>query len=157
MYSRYSGISIPKNYGGSRFQPDNEPAVKTHRANNIGGATKSAHSPSFVSSVPFPEPNIQQQMVEGNAEMTNNEEFFEEVDKESPIEPLEEVFESQEEVFDEVKTVSNESQDFSAIKDILSRFDKDALLILGLILLLMSDGDKKNDDIIVLLALLLLG
>ena len=32
MYSRYSGVSIPQNYGGSRFAELSEVETKTHRA-----------------------------------------------------------------------------------------------------------------------------
>ncbi len=154
MYSRYSGISIPKNYGGSRFQPEREPEVKAHRPPSLS-ASRVAHSPSFV---PI-ESRANEDYDEGSAENValKSEEICEEC----------EVAEA--EAYDEVKIddeidaeVSNEApvfakrRELSSLKSIISRFDKDTLLLLGLILLLMSD-DKENDDIIALLALVLLG
>ena len=153
MYSRYSNVSIPQNYSGSRFKVDDEPSVKTHRA-SIGGAVKSAHSPSFASS------RVENAVLEDDKE--NAEGQIDELsDFENDI--LDEELEVSDNNEGEISASSDEIEphkeglDLSKIKSILARFDKDAILILGLILLLMSDGDKKNDDVIALLALLLLG
>lgn len=50
MYSRYSSIQIPKNYGGSRFAPSSEPSTKVHRGVSYGAA-KNALSPSFAEAI----------------------------------------------------------------------------------------------------------
>lgn len=154
MYSRYSGISVPKNYGGSRFQPEREPEVKAHRPPSLS-ASRVAHSPSFV---PI-ESRANEDYDEGSAENVSlkSEEICEECEV-AEAEPYDEV-----KIDDEIDAeVSNEApvfakrRELSSLKSIISRFDKDTLLLLGLILLLMSD-DKENDDIIALLALVLLG
>lgn len=160
MYSRYSGISIPKNYGGSRFQPEREPEVKAHRPPSLS-ASRVAHSPSFVP--------IESRANEDYNENSVVEESFTSEDSISSEEICEECEVAEAEPYDEVKIddeidaeVSNEApvfakrRELSSLKSIISRFDKDTLLLLGLILLLMSD-DKENDDIIALLALVLLG
>lgn len=144
MYSRYSNISIPKNYGGSRFSNSNEPPTKTHHG-EIRGASRSAHSPSFASDkAPEPlEPELEQELEAVEEEILEHE---------SEPEPLS--------VSDACESPKKSEEgfgfDFSSIKSLLSKFDKDSLLILGLILLLMSDNSKANDDIVALLALLLL-
>lgn len=156
MYSRYSGISIPQNYSGSRFAPISEPSVKAHKP-SLGGATKSAHSPSFVSSL-YEESN--------NEAIKNSSELEEEIIEQEP--KIEENSDEQEALTKEddvscdkelcdTPVDARERFDLTKIKSVLAKFDKDALLILGLILLLMSDGDKNNDEIIAILALLLLG
>lgn len=159
MYSRYSGISIPKNYGGSRFQPEREPEVKAHRPPSLS-ASRVAHSPSFVP--------IESRVNEGYEENSVVEESFTSEDSISSEKICEEGDIAEDEGYDEVgddeaDAEANEEvpalargKELSSLKSIISRFDKDTLLLLGLILLLMSD-DKENDDIIALLALVLLG
>ena len=160
MYSKYSGISIPQNYGGSRFRVS-EPPMKTHRAES-SGASKSAHSPSFVQTKASP--SITTHSNEYNAPI--EEEFVDECELEGENLGISLPSDSDESAKDFSTEEANDSEecstrgrlfDFSSFKDILSGLDKDSILILGLILLFMSDSDNKNDDIIPLLALLLLG
>ena len=156
MYSRYSGISIPSNYGGNRFKLDPEPEVKAHRPSTLS-ASKVAHSPSF-----HPTESVVSQHDESNIFFENSEEATQDVYENAELDSNTDSFEmSNEGDLDMLSSSSSnkvdKEQGLSKIRAILSRFDKDSLIILGLILLLMSDSDKENDDIIALLALLLLG
>ena len=148
MYSRYSGISIPKNYGGSRFSEMKEPEMKSHRG-EIGGATRSAHSPSF------------QAVTRQFEEETHNEADHIQQEAE-PV--LDSAFDSEDELNSEdvekdcVKENApdeNVSSTSLSIKELFSHIDKEELIIIGLILLLMSDSSQKNDDIVAILILLL--
>lgn len=160
MYSRYSGISIPKNYGGSRFSNISEPETKAHRG-ELGGATRSAHSPSFskIASVfepSKPEENpIENELSGYEDELEDN--YTPELDESDIAEPDSEAKEQEHDESAEcgIKNERGFPFELSSIKDLFSHIDKEELIIIGLILLLMTDGSQKNDDIVVLLVLLL--
>ncbi len=142
MFSRYSSISIPKNYGGSRFADLSETETKTHRALTPLAPIKSSHSPSFVP--------IIEQKEEKTAEEVSDFEDFEDID----VLEGEQDEELQEAGGDEDKgDAKNEHS--SILKSILSNLERDELIILGLILLLISDSSQENTDVIMMLALLL--
>ncbi len=142
MFSRYSNISIPKNYGGSRFADLSETETKTHRALTPLAPIKSSHSPSFV---PIREPKEEE-----IADEVSDFENFEDI--EAPI--VEQDEELQEAVGDEDKE-DEKNEHSSILKSILSNLERDELIILGLILLLISDSSQENTDVIMMLALLL--
>lgn len=141
MYSKYSGFSIPQNYSGSRFSPASEPQTKTHRG-EVGGATRHAHSPTFVSQNAEPE------------ELYDEQDF---IAQENPLNDIVEMLTPNEpqEIFSEEDTASDVNNE-PFIEKLFRSLDKDQLLILALIILLMTDGDEKNNDIVFLLAILLL-
>ena len=175
MYSRYSGISIPKNYGGSRFSELKETNTKTHRAESMG-ATKSAHSPSFVTSSRKNESKIISEEESSNSTIT--EEY---TDTFSSIEEITDTYPVKEDEavdyfsLDEYSDVSEKSEkeepelaktnnlstrqsvfNFEALKSLFTDKSSEELLILGIILLLVGDGIKKNEDIVTALILLFL-
>ena len=135
MYSRYSNISIPKNYGGSRFSDLDEPETKTHRASSPISKPKSSHSPSFVPMRVQDEAPVETPEIEEYEELTEDE----------ATEPT---------ILD-TEPAKDENEHSSALKALLSGLERDELILLGLILLLISDSSKNNTDIIVMLALLL--
>ena len=155
MYSRYSGISIPSNYGGSRFRQESEPEVKAHRPPTLT-ASKVARSPSFIPiesrERESSEPPIEEQSKET---VIDSDEFYDDTNEGACDDTESEA--NADECEKAISHYEKSDQGLSKIKAVISRFDKDALIILGLILLLMSDSEKENDDIIALLALLLLG
>ena len=148
MYSRYSDFSIPKNYSGSRFSSIDDTSTKLHRG-EIGGASKSSHSPTFIA--PRKDDEIQ----------SENDELSESFDENYTVDINESVNDSTE-VACEVSKPKDDKQDlksafdFSSIKSLFSSVDKDELIILGLILLLISDAEQENEDVIALLVMLLL-
>lgn len=163
MYSKYSNFSIPKNYSGSRFSTPSEPPMKTHRG-EVGSATRHAHSPSFS---PHVDDNPSPLDSEFDSEAYDGEQVCDE--QEVPFEYDDSSGEECEicdeyEDFQEVENESDSSPQVtecgtrvhmpSLLEEIFSGFDKDQLLITGLILLLISD-DANNKDIIFLLAILL--
>ena len=137
MYSRYSGVSIPQNYGGSRFSHLAEVETKTHRPTTTVTPIKA--SPVPIIEVDNEENEIDHELVKEDEECFEQE--FEE---------------------DEQGVISQEDKGEKAHNDIplaslISRLEKDDILLLGLILLLISDSSKDNYDVIMMLALLLVG
>lgn len=147
MYSKYSGFSIPRNYGGSRFSTSSEPQTKTHRG-EVGGATRHAHSPSFVSHNEAPIESYEASGEEYEEELALQDEPSEDTPEEMVLDVPSETFLEQDSPDDTIEV--------SFIEKLFRSLDKDQLLILALIILLMTDGDVKNDDIVFLLAILLL-
>ena len=133
MYSRYSGISIPQNYGGSRFSHLAEVETKTHRASAPMSPIKSSYVPI-------------------------EEENEDEVEIEDFEEGNEEIIEEESEIEDENPIERQKADAYSSLKALFSSIEKDELILLGLILLLISDSSSQsNSDIIMILALLLVG
>jgi hypothetical protein len=137
MYSRYSGVSIPQNYGGSRFSHLAEVETKTHRPTTTVTPIKA--SPVPIIEVDNEENEIDYELVKEDEECFEQE--FEE-DEQGVI--------SQEDKGEKAR------DDFS-LASLISHLEKDDILLLGLILLLISDSSKDNYDIIMVLALLLVG
>ena len=137
MYSRYSGVSIPQNYGGSRFSHLAEVETKTHRPTTTVTPIKA--SPVPIIEVDNEENEIDHELVKEDEECFEQE--FEE-DEQGVI--------SQEDKGEKAR------DDFS-LASLISHLEKDDILLLGLILLLISDSSKDNYDIIMVLALLLVG
>jgi hypothetical protein len=137
MYSRYSGVSIPQNYGGSRFSHLADVETKTHRPTTTVTPIKA--SPVPIIEVDNEENEIDYELVKEDEECFKQE--FEE-DEQGVI--------SQEDKGEKA------SDDFS-LASLISRLEKDDILLLGLILLLISDSSKDNYDVIMVLALLLVG
>lgn len=140
MYTRHTGINIPKNYSGSRFSKNEDTLpVKEHRP-TYTEAVRSTHSPSYDEEI---------------------SKIAEEADKEIP-EPISEVtYEEKEEKSLPTSTEYEKKTDtllpFSLpIKEILNGIDKEELLLIGLILLIASEKDNDNNVILTLLSLLLL-
>jgi hypothetical protein len=140
MYTRHTGINIPKNYSGSRFSKNEDTLpVKEHRP-TYTEAVRSTHSPSYDEEI---------------------SKIAEEADKEIP-EPISEVtYEEKEEKSLHTSTEYEKKTDtllpFSLpIKEILNGIDKEELLLIGLILLIASEKDNDNNVILTLLSLLLL-
>ena len=137
MYSRYSGVSIPQNYGGSRFSHLAEVETKTHRPTTTVTPIKA--SPVPIIEVGGEENEIDYELVKEDEECFEQE--FEE-DEQGVI--------SQEDKGEKAR------DDFS-LASLISHLEKDDILLLGLILLLISDSSKDNYDVIMVLALLLVG
>jgi hypothetical protein len=137
MYSRYSGVSIPQNYGGSRFSHLAEVETKTHRPTTTVTPIKA--SPVPIIEVDNEENEIDYELVKEDEECFEQE--FEE-DEQGVI--------SQEDKGEKAR------DDFS-LASLISHLEKDDILLLGLILLLISDSSKDNYDVIMVLALLLVG
>ena len=140
MYTRHTGINIPKNYSGSRFSKNEDTLpVKEHRP-TYTEAVRSTHSPSYDEEI---------------------SKIAEEADKEIP-EPISEVtYEEKEGKSLPTSTEYEKKTDtllpFSLpIKEILNGIDKEELLLIGLILLIASEKDNDNNVILTLLSLLLL-
>ena len=137
MYSRYSGVSIPQNYGGSRFSHLAEVETKTHRPTTTV-------TPIKASPVPIIEDEDEENEIDYELVKEDEECFEQEVEEE------------------EQGVISQEDQgekardDFS-LASLISRLEKEDSLLLGLILLLISDSSKDNYDVIMVLALLLVG
>ena len=167
MFSKYSGISIPKNYSGSRFSNPSETSMKTHSP-KVNGAVKSGHSPTFAT--PKPEETNGIAMGEQTFEVFSDDTAEEDIFDNQPNEVDDEEFSPLSEKLDDVSIKEQghdehsekkdssflNSFDFSSIKSFFSHFDKDGLIILGIILLLISDESQKNEDMIAILTLLLL-
>ena len=137
MYSRYSGVSIPQNYGGSRFSHLADVETKTHRPTTTVTPIKA--SPVPIIEVDNEENKIDYELVKEDEECFEQE--FEE-DEQGVI--------SQEDKGEKAR------DDFS-LASLISHLEKDDILLLGLILLLISDSSKDNYDVIMVLALLLVG
>jgi hypothetical protein len=137
MYSRYSGVSIPQNYGGSRFSHLAEVETKTHRPTTTV-------TPIKASPVPI---------IEDEDEKIEADYQFEEDIDESSEQAIDE---DEQDVFLQEDKGEKARDDFS-LASFISHLEKDDILLLGLILLLISDSSKDNYDIIMVLALLLVG
>jgi hypothetical protein len=137
MYSRYSGVSIPQNYGGSRFSHLAEVETKTHRPTTTV-------TPIKASPVPI---------IEDEDEKIEADYQFEEDIDESSEQAIDE---DEQDVFLQEDKGEKARDDFS-LASFISRLEKDDILLLGLILLLISDSSKDNYDVIMVLALLLVG
>ena len=137
MYSRYSGVSIPQNYGGSRFSHLAEVETKTHRPTTTV-------TPIKASPVPI---------IEDEDEKIEAEYQFEEDIHESSEQAIDE---DEQDVFLQEDKGEKARDDFS-LASLISHLEKDDILLLGLILLLISDSSKDNYDVIMVLALLLVG
>ena len=137
MYSRYSGVSIPQNYGGSRFSHLAEVETKTHRPTTTV-------TPIKASPVPI---------IEDDDEKIEADYQFEEDIDESSEQAIDE---DEQDVFLQEDKGEKARDDFS-LASLISRLEKDDILLLGLILLLISDSSNDNYDIIMVLALLLVG
>lgn len=137
MYSRYSGVSIPQNYGGSRFSHLAEVETKTHRPTTTV-------TPIKASPVPI---------IEDEDEKIEADYQFEEDIDESSEQAIDE---DEQDVFLQEDKGEKARDDFS-LASLISRLEKDDILLLGLILLLISDSSNDNYDIIMVLALLLVG
>ena len=137
MYSRYSGVSIPQNYGGSRFSHLAEVETKTHRPTTTVTPIKA--SPVPIIEVDNDENEIDYELVKEDEECFEQE--FEE--------------DEQGVIFQEDK--GEKARDDFSLASLISHLEKDDILLLGLILLLISDSSKDNYDVIMVLALLLVG
>lgn len=137
MYSRYSGVSIPQNYGGSRFSHLAEIETKTHRPTTTV-------TPIKASPVPI---------IEDEDEKIEADYQFEEDIDESSEQAIDE---DEQDVFLQEDKGEKARDDFS-LASLISHLEKDDILLLGLILLLISDSSKDNYDVIMVLALLLVG
>ena len=137
MYSRYSGVSIPQNYGGSRFSHLAEVETKTHRPTTTV-------TPIKASPVPI---------IEDDDEKIEADYQFEEDIDESSEQAIDE---DEQDVFLQEDKGEKARDDFS-LASLISHLEKDDILLLGLILLLISDSSKDNYDVIMVLALLLVG
>ena len=140
MYTRHTGINIPKNYSGSRFSKNEDSLpVKEHRP-TYTEAVRSTHSPSYDEEI---------------------SKIAEEADKEIP-EPISEVtYEEKGKKSFPTSTEYEKKTDtllpFSLpIKEIFSQINNEELLLVGLILLIASEKDNDNNVILTLLSLLLL-
>ncbi|MBQ4584636.1 MAG: hypothetical protein IJA82_00330 [Clostridia bacterium] len=147
MFTRYNGIRVPSNYGGTRFiDNDIDSNVKIHKGKQ--GPEKISVSQSFQ----------QSQNVIENEEIIDTPPNISVQDEEiSPV--------SEENYIDEKAPLQDKEADknISAFKEIKSSFDrlfnnlaKDDLLLIGLILLLSDNGGKDNFSVILMLSLLLL-
>lgn len=147
MFTRYNGIRVPSNYGGTRFiDNDIDSNVKIHKGKQ--GSEKISVSQSFQQS---------QNLIE-NEEIIDTPPSISVQDEEiSPV--------SEENYIDEKAPLQDKEADknISAFKEIKSSFDrlfnnlaKDDLLLIGLILLLSDNGGKDNFSVILMLSLLLL-
>lgn len=140
MYTRHTGINIPKNYSGSRFSKNEDPLpVKEHRP-TYTDAIRSAHSPSYDEEI---------------------SKIAEEADKEIHDTLNEATYEKKEEKNLPTSTEYEKKTDtllpFSLpIKEIFSQINNEELLLIGLILLIASEKDNDNNVILTLLSLLLL-
>ncbi len=137
MYSRYSGVSIPQNYGGSRFSHLAEVETKTHRPTTTV-------TPIKASPVPIIEDEYEK--IEAGYQ------FEEDIDESSE----QAIDEDEQDVFLQEDKGEKARDDFS-LASLFSHLEKDDILLLGLILLLISDSSKDNYDVIMVLALLLVG
>ena len=137
MYSRYSGVSIPQNYGGSRFSHLADLETKTHRPTTTVTPIKA--SPVPIIEVGGEENEIDYELLK------EDEECFEQE------------FEEDEEGIISQEDKGEKARDDFSLASLISRLEKDDILLLGLILLLISDSSKDNYDVIMVLALLLVG
>ena len=132
MYTRHTGLNIPKNYSGSRFtRVDDTLPVKEHRP-TYNEAVRSAHSPSY------------------------DEEISKAAD--APTEPIiDENPEINPPLCVECEKKTDTLLPFSLpINEILNTVDKEELLLIGIILLIASEKNSDNNLILTLLSLLLL-
>ncbi len=169
MFTRYSGIEVPKNYSGNRFRRKSieETDTKIHKS-QPQDTVKSSISPSFEQAQSSPlDMNIMEQ-AEVNYE---NEDFIEnvpsedeEADKGEEKSSLEDSIESSDNINntlnDEVEQTSKKEALINQIKsspisDFLRFVKGDDLLLISLIVMLASEKSLNNYDIIILLALLL--
>lgn len=135
MYSRYSGVSIPQNYGGSRFSHLAEVETKTHRPTTTVTPIKAS-----------PVPIIEDEENEIDYELVKEDE-----------ECFEQEFEEDEQGVISQEDKGEKARDDFSLASFISHLEKDDILLLGLILLLISDSSKDNYDVIMVLALLLVG
>ena len=154
MFTKYTSIKLPENYGGSRFKKSPvETEMKTHRPQEaaVSSSTiKTSVSPSF-------------QIVKGSV-MEN--EMHEDIEREEYTETNADDFsEPSETNYTEPSspssnpTTSDEQIQSAGIKELsrfLEKIKSDDLLLLSLILLLAKDGADESLDALILLALLLL-
>lgn len=147
MFTRYSGIEIPQNYSGNRFQRNEyvETDMKIH-SSNIGGATKSSVSPSFEAQKIADFENKTENLTDitkDEVDINDNDEF-EDISLDTD--------ESKCDNCDTPKGIFNELSSFS---NYFKSLQSEDLILIALILFLASDGSIKNNDIIIILALLL--
>lgn len=137
MYSRYSGVSIPQNYGGSRFSHLAEVETKTHRPTTTV-------TPIKASPVPIIEDEDEENEID--YELVKEDEVC-----------FEQEFEEDEQGIISQEDKGEKARDDFSLASLFSHLEKDDILLLGLILLLISDSSKDNYDVIMVLALLLVG
>ena len=143
MFTKYSGVEIPKNYNGSRFrQATIETEMKTHKAQGPMPVpfVKTSASPSFQSIIDqrVSETIDTDNAVEDNIELVNNE--SQEIAQEQEAEAR---------TFPQLLRESGISKLFDNIKS-------DDLLLIALIFLLSDSNNEGNKEITLLLLLLLL-
>lgn len=147
MFTRYNGIRVPNNYGGTRFiDNDIDSNIKIHKGKQ--GPEKISVSQSFRQ----------------NQDIIENEEIFDTPPNilvaDDEISPLPE-----KDYIDENAPLQDKEADknigsFKEFKSILDRLfnslAKDDLLLIGLILLLSDKGGEDSFSVILMLSLLLL-
>ena len=147
MFTKYNNINVPKNYGGSRFQPStNDTEMKTHRAEEIHQSVnkiKTSVSPYFQST----------QNSDKNPSFSDDENDFLELND----------TETEETINTPVTKIEKSEKvsplNFSGFKELTKLFkgvNNDDLLLLALILLFATDKGENSLDTLFILAFLLL-
>ena len=155
MFTKYTSIKVPENYGGSRFtKAPMETEMKTHRPESIASQStpvKTSVSPFFQNSH---KSEISQSMAE-EVDVTSYEDTT--ADDELTASDYECI--SHEDKASSINENVSPQTPHTGIMELsrfLEKIKNDDLLLLTLILLFAKDGGDEGMDGIILLALLLL-
>ena len=157
MFTKYTSIKVPENYGGSRFtKAPMETEMKTHRPEVIASPStpvKTSVSPFFQSAHKSEIPlSIAEDLEDTSYEETHN-------DADNELTAADDESASQEDkatTIDENVSPLTSHAGIKELSRLLEKIKSDDLLLLTLILLLAKDGGDEGMDGIILLALLLL-
>lgn len=147
MFTKYSGINVPKNYSGNRFKESIDTEMKTHKAEGVHIST-----PIKKSSSPQSFQSIIDKAVEPD---TTNADYYEEIPGENeeisdPVSINE--YDVEEAPLPEPITPAKEL----GLSTLLESLQEDDLLLIALILILAGNEGYENKELIITLALLLL-
>lgn len=147
MFTRYNGIRVPSNYGGTRFvENDIDSNVKIHKGKQ--SVDKISVSESFQNSQSMVEveENIDTPLDVSFVEEENTPDLHEEyIDEKASLNDKE--AHNSGNILNELK---------SSLGGLFNHLAKDDLLLIGLILLLSDKGGEDSFSIILMLSLLLL-
>ncbi len=157
MFSKYFGMSIPPNYGGSRFSPIERTETKLHRPDGQM-AVKSSHSPSFLAKNVQEEPVVRDEIEASFEPYTEIENAYDADEEEVNEQEGEIECAIRDEPINDLDKGSHHGFgfDLQSLRGLFHGIERDELIILALIFLLITDEKQENDEIISVLVLLLL-
>lgn len=157
MFTKYTNIKLPENYGGSRFKKSTiDTEMKTHRPQDMSSSAstvKTSVSPSFQSSLANIKAEVPSAYI---GELQENTKEFDQTEELDNTEYDDFIDTPPLKIEENANCESDTSTSIKELAHVLENIKSDDFLLLALILLFAKDGGEESMDAIVILALLLL-